>query len=68
MPKFKNEESIKDKIVECHRRGVCDSYGRSITITNSAGHRVAIAKPRLGSSSVVKTYVHREGKMVLKNG
>jgi hypothetical protein len=65
---FKNEEDIKDKIVECHRRGTCDSYGRSVRATDSAGHRVAVARPRFGSSSVVKTYVYREGRMVLKNG
>ncbi len=65
---FKNEEDIKAKIVECHNRGVCDSSGRSIKVTNSAGKKVFIAKPKLSSSSVVKTYVHRNGKMVLKNG
>lgn len=65
---FKNEDVIKDKIVNGYRRGVCDSSGRSVKVTNSAGHRVFIAKPRFSSSSVVKTYVHRNGKMVLKNG
>jgi hypothetical protein len=68
MPKFKNEESIKDKIVECHRRGTCDSYGRSVRVTDSSGYRIPIARPRFGSGSVVKTYVYREGRMVLKNG
>ena len=65
---FKNEEDIKAKIVECHKRGVCDSSGRSIKVMNSAGKKVYVAKPRFNSSSVVKTYVHRNGKMVLKNG
>ena len=66
---FKNEDDIKDKIVECHKRGVCDSSGRSVKVTNAAGQRVFIAKPRFRlGSSVVKTYVHRKGKLVLKNG
>lgn len=66
---FKNEENIKEKIVEAHQRGVCDSYGRSIKVTNCAGYRITIAKPRFRSgSSVAKTYVYREGRMVLKNG
>ncbi len=65
---FKNEENIKAKIVECHRRGVCDSSGRSVKVTNSAGKKVFIAKPRFNISSIVKTYVYREGRMVLKNG
>ncbi len=57
---FKNEEDIKDKIVECHKRGVCDSSGRSIKVTNSAGKQVFIAKPRFNSSSsVVKRYVFK---------
>lgn len=65
---FKNEDDIKAKIVRCHRQGVCDSSGNSIKVTNSAGRKVYIAKPRFGSSSVVETYVYRNGKMVLKNG
>jgi len=65
MPKFKNEENIKDKIVECHRRGVCDSYGRSVKITNCAGQGVFIARPRR-LSSVVQTYIYKDGGMVLK--
>ena len=65
MPKFKNEENIKEKIVECHRRGTCDSYGRSVKVTNSAGHSVVIARPRFRlGSSVVKRYVYKEGKLV----
>ncbi len=64
---FKNENDIKAKIVEAHRRGVCDSSGRSIKVTNATGERVSIAKPRFSPlSSVVKTYVHRKGKLVLK--
>lgn len=65
---FKNEENIKDMIVDCHRRGVCDSNGASVKVTNSIGQRVFIAKPRFGLSSVVKRYIYRKGKMVLKNG
>lgn len=68
MPRFKNEDNIKDKIVECHKRGTCDSSGRSVKVTNSSGRKVFIAKPRFGLSSVVKTYVYRKGRMVLKNG
>ena len=64
MPKFKNEESIKEKIVECHRRGVCDSYGRTVKVTNSVGQRVPIARPRFGSGSVVKKAVYENGKLV----
>ena len=57
---FKNEEDIQAKIVECHKRGVCDSNGRSIKVTNSAGEKVFIAKPRFNlSSSVVKRYVYK---------
>lgn len=63
---FKNEDAIKDKIVECHRRGICDSNGNSIKITNCAGQKVFVAKPRFGSSSVIKTYVYKNGKVVLK--
>ena len=68
MPRFKNEEAIEKKIVECHSRGVCDRNGESISVIDSSGKKVAIAKPRLGSSSEVKTYVYRNGRMVLKNG
>ncbi len=64
---FKNEDCIKDRIVEAHRRGVCDSNGNSIKTTNAAGQRVFIARPRF-LSSVVKTYIYRAGRMVLKNG
>ena len=65
---FKNEDVIKEKIVNGYRRGVCDSDGRSIKVTNAAGQRVAVAKPRFHPSSVAQVYVYREGKMVLKNG
>jgi hypothetical protein len=65
---FKNEDGIKDRIVEAHGRGVCDSNGNSIKTTNAAGQRVFIAKPRFGLSSAIKTYVCRKGRMVLKNG
>ena len=60
---FKNEEVIKDMIVSGHKRGACDSGGASVK--TSSGF---IAKPRIGYGSVVKTYVCRNGKVVLKNG
>lgn len=58
---FKNEDNIKALIVSGHRRGVCDINGGSV---KKGG--VFIAKPRFTPSSVAKTYVYREGKMVLK--
>lgn len=64
---FKNEDCIKDLIVRTHRRGVCDRNGKSIKVTDASGKRV-IAKPRFSPSSVVKTYIYRDGKVVLKNG
>lgn len=65
---FKNEDGIKSKIVEAHRRGVCDRNGKSIKVTDAIGGQRVIAKPRFSPSSVVKTYVCRDGKVVLKNG
>lgn len=65
---FKNEDDIKAKIYAGHRRGICDSNGKSIRRMNTGGQRVFIAKPRFHPSSVVKVYVYKEGKMVLKNG
>ena len=59
---FKNEEDIKAKIVEGHKRGVCDGNGASIKTKSGF-----IAKP-MSFPSVAKTYVYREGRMVLKNG
>lgn len=60
---FKNEEKIKDMIVSAHIRGACDSQGRSMKTTDGR----FIAKPAsLGSTA--KTYVYKNGKMVLKNG
>jgi len=64
---FKNEDDIKAKIFEAHRRGVCDSNGKSIRRMNTGGKRVFVTRPR-HVSSVTKTYVYRNGKMVLKNG
>lgn len=61
---FKNEEDIKQKIFEGHRRGVCDRNGASVKTKNG----VFVAKPRFGFSSMVKTYVCRNGRLVLKNG
>lgn len=61
---FKNENKIKDMIVAGHRRGICDSNGDSVKDTNG----MFIAKSVFGHGSVVKTFVCRKGKMVLKNG
>ena len=58
---FKNEEKVKDMIVRGHNRGVCDRNGASVKVGG-----VLTAKPRI-LSSVAKTYVYREGKVVLKN-
>ena len=60
---FKNEEDIKAKIVESHRRGVCDSNGRSVRAVDGR----LIAKPT-SFSSAAKTFVYRKGKLVSKNG
>lgn len=57
----KNENVIKDMIVRGHRNGVCDGSGRS---TKATGGGFA-AQPRI-LSSAAKTYVCRNGKMVLK--
>ena len=59
---FKNEDIIKDKIVKGRRRGICDRNGSSLKVNG-----IFTAKSR-SFSSLVKTYVFREGKMVLKNG
>lgn len=64
---YKNEDGIKALIVAGHERGVCDSDGNSMKVTNAAGQKVYVAKPKR-HSSVTKTYVYREGRMVLKNG
>ncbi|KKL98961.1 hypothetical protein LCGC14_1819210 [marine sediment metagenome] len=58
---MKNEEMIKDMIVDAHRRGACDINGKSI---KSEDGRM-IAMPRIGSG---KTYIFKDGEMVLKNG
>lgn len=60
---YKNEDGIKEMIVDGHRRGVCDSYGRSMK--KASGEIIAKPRPR---SSVAKVYVYKEGKMVLKYG
>ena len=59
---FKNEDNIKDKIIVGRRRGVCDNEGRSIKVNG-----IFTAKPT-AFSSASKTYVYRNGKMVLKYG
>lgn len=58
---YKNENAIKDMITRGHRNGTCDNSGRSM---KTSGRMVAL--PRV-LSSVAKTYVCRNGKMVLKN-
>ena len=58
---MKNEELIKDMIVSAHRRGACDSNGASVK--NEDGR--FIAKPRTFSSAT-KTYIYKDGGMVLK--
>lgn len=63
---FKNEEIIKDLIVKTHRRGNCDSNGRSVRKMVD-GKRLFTAKPRTLPLSA-KTYVIRDGEMVLKDG
>ena len=62
MAYFKNEDGIKALIVAGHERGVCDSNGASVKKDG-----VFVAKP-MAMSSVARTYVYRNGKMVLKNG
>jgi hypothetical protein len=63
-----NTKDIKAKIVDGHRRGVCNRAGETVFKTDCCGKRRAVAKPTLGfhSTSAVKTYVLRNGKMVLK--
>ena len=58
---FKNTEEIKRKIVEAHRLGLCDSDGNSDEDEN--GRAIA---PQKRFNSQVRTYVYRNGQMVLK--
>jgi len=58
---FKNEDPIKDMIARAHRVGACDSSGRSVKRSDGT----LVAKPRTGSS-MTKTYVLRNGKVVEK--
>ncbi len=58
---MKNEDAIKDMIVSAHARGACDSNGASIKSSDGR----FIAKPK-SFSSASKTYVYRDGKVVLK--
>ena len=60
---MKNEDVIKDMITRGHHFGTCDSSGNSIKTSDGR----FITKPR-PLSSAAKTYVLRDGKMVLKNG
>ncbi len=59
----KNEEKIKQAIVDGHHRGICDSSGNSVL--NEYGMPVAKPKPR---SSASKTYVldKKTGELVEK--
>lgn len=56
-------ERIKQKIVDGHRRGVCDREGNSVL--NEHGQMVAQPKKRI-SRSAVKVFVYRNGKLVEK--
>jgi hypothetical protein len=58
--KYRNEEVIKELIVRAHQAGLCDKDGNSDT--DSTGHMVP-SKIKLGA---YKTYVMRNGKLVLK--
>lgn len=62
---YSNERAVKDMIYKGHRRGVCDSDGRSVKVLDGIDCKVTVAKPKL-CSSCAKTYVYRNGKMVLK--
>ena len=66
---FKNEEPLKQKIVDGHRRGVCDSDGNTTFKNDAHGNRIATAKPTFGAypCSARKTFVLRNGEMVLKD-
>lgn len=59
---FKNEETIKDMIVGGHKRGICDSDGRSVKSEDGR----FIAKPR-ARSSVSQVFVCRNGVVVPKD-
>ncbi len=62
---YKNEDKIKDMIVDGHNRGVCDRNGASVTTMNFLDQRVVTAKPR-SLPSTAKTYIFKDGEMVLK--
>ena len=59
----RNEEKIKQAIVDGHQRGICDSSGNSVL--NEHGQPVPKRKPR---SSASKTYVldKKTGELVEK--
>lgn len=57
----RQEEKIKQAIVDGHRRGVCDSEGRSVL--NEQGLMTAQGRT-LGPTA--RTFVYRNGKMVEK--
>ena len=63
---FKNECAVKDMISKGHKRGVCDGSGRSVKVVDGVGCKVTIARP-ITTPSSAKTYVYRDGKMVLKD-
>lgn len=62
MTKFKNEETIKEMIVDGKRRGVCDGEGDSI---HDSFGRAKAKTHNLGCAAV--TYIYRNGKMVKRN-
>lgn len=60
-------EQIKSKIIDGHRRGVCNKNGQSFFTTDNSGRRGPKPVPSKGlNSSAARTYVFRDGKMVLK--
>lgn len=64
---FTDIDSIKQKIVDGHRRGVCNKNGETDFSTDNLGRRTPRPRPSKGlNSSTARTYVYREGKMVLK--
>ena len=54
---YKNEDVIKDMIVQSHKNGTCDRNGVSVR-KDIDGQRVFMAKPR-SFSSAAKTCTYR---------
>lgn len=58
---------LKEKIVDGRRRGVCNKNGQSYFTTDNSGRRGPKPTPSKGlDSSAAKTYIYRDGRMVLK--